>query len=77
MFSLDLLSPASISTSVAAVAEETGGALNMLMLINNSCGGYSMPLMDADLDASCQLFEPKRLGRARSPSGLCPAAVKI
>ncbi|KAK9491741.1 putative short-chain dehydrogenase [Lipomyces doorenjongii] len=52
---LDVLSPASISMCVAAVAEKTGGALDML--INNSGGGYPMPLTDADLDASRQLFE--------------------
>ncbi|KAH8800636.1 hypothetical protein F5884DRAFT_530942 [Xylogone sp. PMI_703] len=52
---LDVLSPASISTCVAAVAEKTGGTLDML--INNSGGGYSMPLTDADLDMSRELFE--------------------
>ncbi|KAF7558284.1 hypothetical protein G7Z17_g63 [Cylindrodendrum hubeiense] len=52
---LDVLSPESISSCVAALVDKTGGTLDML--INNSGGGYSMPLMDADLDASRQLFE--------------------
>jgi 1-acylglycerone phosphate reductase len=52
---LDVLSQDSISSCVAAVAEKTGGRLDIL--INNSGGGYSMPLMDANLDASRQLFD--------------------
>ncbi|KAH7111506.1 hypothetical protein B0J13DRAFT_576951 [Dactylonectria estremocensis] len=52
---LDVLSLDSISSCVAAVAEKTGGSLDIL--INNSGGGYSMPLMDANLDASRQLFD--------------------
>ena len=52
---LDVLSAESISACVAAVAEKTGGSLDMLL--NNSGGGYTMPLLDADLDESRKLFE--------------------
>ena len=52
---LDVLSAESISACVAAVSEKTGGSLDML--INNSGGGYTVAILDADLDASRKLFD--------------------
>ncbi|KAH8666122.1 hypothetical protein BGZ61DRAFT_461633 [Ilyonectria robusta] len=52
---LDVVSSESVSACVAALADKTGGSLDML--INNSGNGYSMPLVDSDLDTSRQLFE--------------------
>ncbi|KAJ9134291.1 NAD(P)-binding protein [Pleurostoma richardsiae] len=52
---LDVQSQESISNCVEAVAKKTGGGLDML--INNSGGGYMMPLADANLDESRQVFE--------------------
>ena len=51
---LDVLSPDSIQQCVSSVKTQHG-ALDML--INNSGGGYSMPLSDASLDESRRLFE--------------------
>ncbi|KAF2820657.1 NAD(P)-binding protein [Ophiobolus disseminans] len=52
---LDTLSPESIQNSVSTVAKLTGGSLDMLL--NNAGAGYSMPLMDLDLDKTRDLFE--------------------
>jgi len=52
---LDVLSADSIRESVTRVADLTGGSLDIL--INNAGGGYSMPVVDADLDACRRLFD--------------------
>src|SRR2546423_2589153 len=51
---LDVLSSESIQQCVSSVKAQYG-ALDML--VNNSGGGYSMPLSDASLDESRRLFE--------------------
>ena len=52
---LDVVSKESIAACVTATAEKTGGTLDML--VNNSGGGYCMPLVDADLDEARRLFD--------------------
>ncbi|KIV95490.1 hypothetical protein PV10_03142 [Exophiala mesophila] len=52
---LDVVDDASIQKAVEQVGAETGGKLDFL--INNSGGGYSMPLLDSDLTAAKQLFD--------------------
>ncbi|KAF2685181.1 IBR finger domain protein [Lentithecium fluviatile CBS 122367] len=51
----DTLSSESIKNTVSAVAKLTGGSLDMLL--NNAGAGYSMPLLDLDLDKTRDLFE--------------------
>jgi 1-acylglycerone phosphate reductase len=52
---LDVLSQDSISECAGAVAEKTGGSLDIL--INNSGAIYSIPLTDADIDMGRKLFD--------------------
>jgi 1-acylglycerone phosphate reductase len=52
---LDVLSPDSISECITAVAEKTGGSLDIL--INNSGAIYSIPLTDANIDMGRKLFD--------------------
>ncbi|KAF2644241.1 NAD(P)-binding protein [Massarina eburnea CBS 473.64] len=52
---LDTLSPESIQNGVSAVSKLTGGSLDMLL--NNAGAGYSMPLLDLDLDKTRDLFD--------------------
>ena len=53
--SLDVLSSESIEQCVSDVAASTNGSLDML--INNSGGGYSMPLTDASISEARRLFD--------------------
>jgi 1-acylglycerone phosphate reductase len=52
---LDTLSANSIKNSVSSVAKLTGGSLDMLL--NNAGAGYSMPLLDLDLNKTRDVFE--------------------
>lgn len=52
---LDVLSSDSIEQCVSSVASQTGGSLDML--INNSGGGYSMPLADVSIPEARRLFD--------------------
>ncbi|RDW76900.1 SDR family oxidoreductase [Aspergillus mulundensis] len=52
---LDTLSDDSIQACVAEVEKLTGGSLDAL--INNAGGGYSMPLMDIEIQKGRDLFE--------------------
>ncbi|KAI1619905.1 1-acylglycerone phosphate reductase [Exophiala viscosa] len=51
---LDVLTDDSIKACVEQVSSLTGGSLDML--INNAGAGYSMPLMDADIEEIDKLF---------------------
>ncbi|KAF7550934.1 hypothetical protein G7Z17_g5382 [Cylindrodendrum hubeiense] len=70
---LDVLSSESISACVAAVAESTG---SLDMLINNSGGGYAMPLIDSDPDVSRQLFEVNVWGMLAVTRAFLPLLLK-
>jgi len=52
---LDVTSQSSITECVSRVSSLTGGKLDIL--VNNSGGGYSMPLVDASLDDARKLFD--------------------
>ncbi|KAF2801484.1 NAD(P)-binding protein [Mytilinidion resinicola] len=52
---LDVLSSTSIAAAVTQVSALTGGTLDML--INNAGGGYSIPLLDADLQKGREFFD--------------------
>lgn len=52
---LDILSAESIAACAAAVSEKTGGSLDML--INNSGGGYTVAVLDADIEEARRLFD--------------------
>ncbi|PQE10300.1 hypothetical protein CJF32_00000857 [Rutstroemia sp. NJR-2017a WRK4] len=52
---LDVTDAASIKAAVESIKSITGGTLDIL--VNNSGGGYAMPLLDADLSVAKQLFD--------------------
>jgi len=52
---LDVVDPESLKSAVKAVTAETGGKLDIL--VNNSGGGYNMPLLDADLSEAKKMFD--------------------
>ncbi|KAI1125563.1 hypothetical protein F5Y10DRAFT_227619 [Nemania abortiva] len=52
---LDTLSDESIASCVSKVSELTGGSLDGLL--NNAGAGYSMPLLDIDINKARQLFD--------------------
>ncbi|KAI0103903.1 putative polyketide synthase [Nemania sp. FL0031] len=52
---LDTLSDESIASCVSKVSELAGGSLDGLL--NNAGAGYSMPLLDVDLNKARQLFD--------------------
>ncbi|GKT55141.1 IBR finger domain protein [Colletotrichum tofieldiae] len=52
---LDVKSESSISTCVSQVAELTDGSLDALL--NNAGAGYSMPLMDATMEKTRDVFD--------------------
>ncbi|MCJ1452610.1 hypothetical protein MMC28_002953 [Mycoblastus sanguinarius] len=55
ILTLDVLSTDSITECVKAVSQTTDGRLDILL--NNSGGGYSMPLVDVSLPTARNLFE--------------------
>ena len=65
---LDVNSADSIAACVKSTAALTNGTLNML--VNNSGGGYHMPLADVDMDKAREVFEPQRLRCSCSDSSL-------
>ncbi|KAJ5179440.1 hypothetical protein N7492_002650 [Penicillium capsulatum] len=52
---LDTLSDDSISKCVSQVEKLTSGSLDVL--VNNAGGGYSMPVLDIDIDKARKLFD--------------------
>lgn len=52
---LDVLSAESIKACVSAVADLTGGSLDIL--VNNSGAGYNMPLADTDINEARACFD--------------------
>ncbi|KAF2491214.1 NAD(P)-binding protein [Lophium mytilinum] len=52
---LDVLSSTSSAAALAQVSALTGGTLDML--VNNAGGGYSIPLLDADLQKGREFFD--------------------
>jgi 1-acylglycerone phosphate reductase len=52
---LDVVSDASIASAVSQVSDLADGALDVLL--NNAGAGYSMPLMDLDMDQARKVFD--------------------
>ncbi|KAJ8060543.1 hypothetical protein OCU04_010859 [Sclerotinia nivalis] len=52
---LDVTDPTSIKMAVEAVRLETGGTLDFL--VNNSGAGYSMPLLDTEVEVAQKMFD--------------------
>lgn len=52
---LDVTSPVGIKEAAKTVEEETNGRLDLL--INNSGGGYTSPVLDADIEQSKKIFD--------------------
>jgi len=59
---------------VEAVKTKTSGTLDVLL--NNSGGGYLMPLIDLDLDAAKAVFEVNLWGLLAMTKAFAPLLVK-
>lgn len=55
VFPLDVTDPSSIASCVSSVSKLTKGHLDVLL--NNSGGGYAMPLVDVSLEKARDIFE--------------------
>lgn len=71
---MDVNSEESIAAAVEQVEKKTGGALDGL--VNNAGGGYSMPIIHADLDATRDLFELNVYSLIRVSRALVPLLLK-
>ena len=60
LLTLDVTSPSSIAAAVAAVQAQTGGTLDYL--VNNSGGGFIMPVLDTDMEETRRMFEVNLFG---------------
>lgn len=74
VLTLDVTSASSIASAVEAVKTQTGGTLDVLL--NNSGGGYLMPLVDLDLDAAKAVFEVNLWGLLATTKAFAPLLVK-
>ena len=71
---MDVSSDESISAAVEKVKELTGGSLDAL--VNNAGGGYSMPVIDADIDKLRELFEVNIFSIIRTTRAFLPLLFK-
>ena len=55
ILSLDVTSPASVSSCVATVEKKTGGRLDVL--VNNAGSMFVMPLLDTDIGAAKRMYD--------------------
>ena len=67
---LDTTSDASITECVDSVSRLTGGSLDILF--NNAGAGYSMPLLDLDLDRTRDVFELNAFSLIRMTRAFMP-----
>ncbi len=74
VLTLDVTSTSSIASAVEAVKTKTSGTLDVLL--NNSGGGYLMPLIDLDLDAAKAVFEVNLWGLLAMTKAFAPLLVK-
>lgn len=72
---LDVTSSASIAAAVEAVRAKTEGR-GLDFLVNNSGSGYSIPLLDADLEEGRKLFEVNLWGMLGVIQKFAPLLVK-
>lgn len=71
---LDVLSSESIAACAAAVAAETGGSLDLL--VNNAGHGYTMPLLDVELDTAKRVFDTNVWGVLLMVQAFVPLLLK-
>lgn len=67
---LDTTSDASVEACVDSVSKLTGGSLDILF--NNAGAGYSMPLLDVDLDLTRDVFELNTFSLIRMTKAFVP-----
>lgn len=75
ILSLDVTSTDSVMAAVEAVSAKTGGK-GLDVLVNNAGTGYTMPLIDADLDEGKRLFETNLWGMLAMVKAFVPLLVK-
>ncbi|KAK3692078.1 oxidoreductase [Podospora appendiculata] len=73
LLSLDVTSPASIEAAVAAVSAHTAGTLDYL--VNNSGSQYVMPILDADLQRSKDMFDVNVWGLVATTNAFAPLVI--
>lgn len=76
---LDVTSGASVAQSVRVVAEATAeehGGEGLDVLVNNAGRGYTMPLLDADLEVAKQVYDTNVWGTVRAVQAFAPLLVK-
>ncbi|KAH8901679.1 NAD(P)-binding protein [Thozetella sp. PMI_491] len=71
---LDITSDESVAQAVDAVKELTGGPLDAL--VNNAGAGYSLPLLDVDIDKVRNLYELNVFSLIRTTRAFFPLLVK-
>lgn len=70
---LDVISPSSIASAVAAVKDQTGGKLDYL--VNNSGAGYAIPFLDADIAKSKAMFDVNVWGFVAVTQAFAPLVI--
>ncbi|KAI0965160.1 oxidoreductase [Xylaria arbuscula] len=70
---LDISSPESLAAAVEAVAT-SGKQLDVL--VNNAGGGYSMPILDIDIDKAKQVYETNVWGSVRMIQSFAPLIIQ-
>ncbi len=70
---LDVTSRQSIEDAAAAVKKHTGGTLDIL--VNNSGAGYTVPLLDADLQTTKDLFDVNFFGTVLTTRVFAPMVI--
>ncbi|KAI8961685.1 putative estradiol 17 beta-dehydrogenase [Daldinia sp. FL1419] len=71
---LDVLSDESVAGAVAKVRELTGGTLDTLL--NNAGAGYSLPLMDVDIDKAREIFDLNVFSIIRTTRAFLPLLIQ-
>jgi NAD(P)-dependent dehydrogenase (short-subunit alcohol dehydrogenase family) len=72
LLQLDVTSPASVAAAVHAVQEHGHG---LDVLVNNAGAGYTVPLLDADLEHAKQVYETNVWGVVRMIQGFADLLV--
>ncbi|EAW19007.1 SDR family oxidoreductase [Aspergillus fischeri NRRL 181] len=72
LLQLDVTSPASVAAAVRAVQDHGHG---LDVLVNNAGAGYTIPLLDADLEHAKQVYETNVWGVARMIQGFADLLV--
>lgn len=70
---LEVTSASSIAAAADLVSAETGGKLDFL--VNNAGMGYSMPLLDSDLDVARRVYEINVFGLVAVTKAFAPLVI--